>query len=476
MRDISLDNWYDNVLLPKLWTEVIRRWWDEKVPTDYPTDTGVEFTLDFGENKDAVTAMEATLDTDNPIVAPYVEENTYVGEYVGTFEAEGEGGEQVLLSPKKINADKAIALHYNADSDSWENVENVNVVDGYVYGDLESLSPIAVFTVRDDIELVENLEGLNIVAGKGHPVKVYTEDEKIYATNLDSGTKIDITSISPIFIVGGTYDGSDVKETSVCVDGVTHEKLRVYCGSVGKDDKVPNVGLAKAYVVNSKIEAVSGSYYKARTDKVDIVVKDSEIINHIGGGQSMYHGTKNKDGNQYPQLCPLDNSADWVTNEVNITLDNVKTLIFYTAGASGLTYTKKAVANITNCEIEYCCNDPSNGLVDDTTLNATDCKVNIAQNTNRGNVKSATMTLTGCTAETGFFVAGDSTDSTVTGTLEEVRVTIEKGCSGTLFLGTNGGEELKDNAIVKYVKYSRSADIDISDNVKEVLGEKLKVK
>ena len=469
--DLKMD-WYDNVILPKLWPEVIRRWWDVKVPDNYPTDTGVDFTLDFGDNKDAVTAMEATLDTESPVVAPYVPENTFVQEYVGTFEAEGEGGEQILLSPVKINANAAVDLHYNADNDTCENIENVNVVNGYVYGDLATLSPIAVFAIRDDIELATNLEGINVVAGKGNPVKVYMEDDKVIAANVNSGTKIDITSVSPVFVIGGTYDGSDVEVASVSVDGVTHNKLRVYCGSIGTDDKVPNVGLAKAYVINSTIDGVSGSYYKAHTKKVEITIKDCDIKNHIAGGQSMYHGSKNKDGNA---VGILDNTADWITDEVEMNIENTKTYIFYAAGASGLTYTKKAVANVKNCEFQWTCCGGSNGLTDEAKLVIDGGNFMEISNANRGKVKSATTILKNVTTTNGICITGDP-DSTTTGTVDEVRYDIGSGCSSKVVLGYVGGEELKDNSIVKYVKYSRSADLDFAANVKEVLGEKLKMK
>jgi hypothetical protein len=465
-------DWYDDVILPKLWTEVIRRWWDAKVPTDYPTDSGVEFTLDFGDNKDAVTAMEESLKTEESVVTPFIPEDTFVGQYAGAFEAEGEGGEQILLSPVKINASQAIALHYNADTDGWENVENVNVVDGYVYGDLATLSPIAVFAVHKDIvETDEAVEGMHTIMGNGNPVQIFVEDEKIYAMNASSGKKIEIDPSTDTRVFGGTFDGSAVDKCSVSVVGVEAAKLYVYGGSTGSDDFVAKVGNVKVLVKDSKIAGVTGSHYKAHTANVDIEIINSTVKGFIASGQSWYTA-KRKDGNK----AKPDDSSDFITENVTMNLDGAESDIVYPGGNSGYTYTKNSTVVIKNSKIKWVVSGSSNGRVDKASIEAYDSEFNITQTTNRGTVGSGSILLDGVSVTSGIYIAGDASDSTVNGTVDEIRYEINKGTSGTVFLGTNAGEELADNAIVKYVKYSRSANIDFSDNVKEVLGEKLKVK
>lgn len=466
-------NWYDNVILPKLWTEVIRRWWDVKVPNDYPTDTGVDFSLDFGDNKQAVTDMEASLKTENPVVAPFVPENTFVQEYVGVFEAEGEGGEQILLSPVKVNTDSVVALHYNANTDGWENVQNVNVVDGYVYGDLESLSPIAVFTLKNDIVLTDDaVQGFHSILCNGNAVKVYTdpEDSKVYVENTSSKTRIEVDLNVKTVILGGSADGSYVGKTSIGVDGVEAPKLYVYGGSTGSDDFTAKVGEISIYVNNSKIAAVTGSHYRVRTGKVVINAKDSEIKGYIASGQS-YYTAKRKDGND-----PVPTSAsDFITEDVEINLDNVYTEVFYIGGNSGYSYTLNGVANVKNSRFGWLCACTSNGRIDNAKLVAENCEAEVICTTNRGKVGSVNVVLNGVTCK-NVFVAGDGTDSTANGTVDEVHYDIDKNFSGTLFLGTNGGVELTDNANVKAVKYSRDADIEFGENVIDVLGEKLKRK
>jgi hypothetical protein len=117
----------------------------------------------------------------------------------------------------------------------------------------------------------------------------------------------------------------------------------------------------------------------------------------------------------------------------------------------------------------------SNGRVEDAKLRIENSVVNNLQTTNRGKNGSAKVEAKSGQF-TNIFVAGDANDSTVDGFVESVAYDFDSEVSGTLLLGTVGKETLTDNAIVKFVKYSRSANIEIADNVKEVLGDKLIVK
>ena len=95
----------------------------------------------------------------------------------------------------------------------------------------------------------------------------------------------------------------------------------------------------------------------------------------------------------------------------------------------------------------------------------------IFQTNNRGPVERVKANLNECSVE-NCFVFGDATDKTVTGTTEHVAIDLNKG-SYNLALGTQGGQAASDVTPVEYVKYSRSANITISNEDKVLLGTKL---
>lgn len=469
-------DWYDEVVLPKVWNEVVRRWWDKKVPTDYPA-TDNEFSLDFGDNKDVVTEMEQSLETESSVIADMVPENAFVQNYVGVYEVEGEGGEHILLSPEPINASEAMAIHYNTETSAWENVENVVVENGYAYGDVATLSPIAVFTLgKEVVESDTAIEGLHVYVANANPVKIETKvkdgddpDEVVTLTNLASGKLFELPKDSKVVILGGTADGSEVESTSITVVGVEHPNFSIYGGSAGSDEFRSHVGTVNVFVKDSKITSVTGSHYKVRTDKVNITVENSTVSSHIATGQSWYVAKK-KDGNK-PKP---DDTSDFITFDATITAKNTKSELVYVGGNSGYSYTKKSELIADGCEFGWCIAGSSNGRIDNAILDLTNTKCKITQTTNRGMVGTAVVKLgDGCEVTDGIYIAGDASDKTVNGTVDSISYDIDKGVTGPVFLGTNGGVELTDNAIVKSVKYSRSANLTFADNVKDVLGEKL---
>lgn len=465
-----MEGWFDDGHPIRLWNEVIRRWWDRSVPSDYPA-TDNEFSLDFGDNKDAVNDMEASLNTEESVVAPYVPENTYIQNYVGVFEVEGEGGDHILISPERVNTDNVIALHYNAAIDGWENIENVVVEDGYVYGDVESLSPIAVFTYRDDICVsTEAIKNVTAVVCNGNPVKVYTDEEdgKVYVINPSSGTKLEIPN-SNYAIIGGAAS-KNIPSASIAVVGVNAPNLTIYAGSCGSDEFRSEIENASVLIKDSTVKAVTGSHFRTRTKNLTITMENSKAPSFIAAGQSWYTAEK-KDSNK----ANPDDTSDFITYNATFNLTNTETQLLFLGGNSGYSYTKNSVANINGGKIDYLIAGGSNGRLDNATMNANGVISLISQTVNRGTVGKAIMKIDNANVEK-IFVAGDSTDSTVNGTVSEITYDIGKGVTGELLLGVNGGEELADNSAVHNVKYSRSANLTISDGVKKVLGEKLIVK
>ena len=83
-----------NMVLPKLWLEVIQKYWEKRVPTDYPK-TSSEFALEFKskEVSDAVKLMEDKLNTEESIITTdVVPEGQRIGKYLGTYDESSVAG------------------------------------------------------------------------------------------------------------------------------------------------------------------------------------------------------------------------------------------------------------------------------------------------------------------------------------------------------------------------------------------------
>jgi Fe-S cluster assembly iron-binding protein IscA len=297
------------------------------------------------------------------------------------------------------------------------------------------------------------------------------EVSKIFAVNLVSGTKIEIPLGTKYAIVGGFVE-ADAENTSVSVIGVEDPNLYVYAGTVSNnDDQVYKVNNATVIVKDSKINAVTGSLYKVKTENINITIDNSDITNFLACGQS-WNVSKRKDANK----ADCNKDSDMVVSNASFNVINGSSVaLFFQGGNSGYSYTAHTEAKVIDSTVDYMLTCGSNGRVEDAKLRIENSVVNNLQTTNRGKNGSAKVEAKSGQF-TNIFVAGDANDSTVDGFVESVAYDFDSEVSGTLLLGTVGKETLTDNAIVKFVKYSRSANIEIADNVKEVLGDKLIVK
>ena len=214
-------------ILPKLWLQYIQKYWEKKIPTDYP-ESSSEFSFIYTEEeKDAIEEMEKNLDTEESIISPeVVPEHSAVWTYVGTYNVTGTAGERTLLCPQQIpdTAVGAACYHYDDESGEWNLIEGTEVVDGYVWGTLESFSPICTVTFRRDSYVDDSQAQFKgpVYVCNGVPTKVYKEDDKIIAESM-YGKKTEIDST--YYVIGGTYDGTSVDSTSLYVECVTLKKV-----------------------------------------------------------------------------------------------------------------------------------------------------------------------------------------------------------------------------------------------------------
>ena len=476
-----MQDWYDDVLLPKIWTEVVRKWWDKKVPTDYPQST-TTFSLDFEDNKEVVTEMEESLETEESVIAEMIPEGSYVSSYAGVYEVSGEPGEHILLSPERINSNDAIAIHYNGET--WEEVQNVTVEDGYVYGDLASLSPVAVFATKKDIfecDSVLKIAGKKTIVCNGHDVIIdqCDEDQKYYCRSLNSGTKIELSE--DVLVVGGTIDGTDLSKTNIAVKNVEYPTLGIVAGSFNAEvERSAELASLNVYVENSNIRSVTGSSLRVHTHVANITIKDSDVSYFIGSGEATNKlgFDVNKDVKDH-----LDVYAPMSTRVVNMVLENATTETLFVGGNCGYTFTEQA--NLTVKGMEYKINSSwfclcsSNGSVANVNANINGVvNGDVFTTTNRGYIGTVKAKMDNSSFK-NIYVTGEDPDSSVNGTIEKVSLDLGSGVKGNLRAGSNGGvvmtRDIAQN-IVDYVKYSRSAEIEIADDTIEILGDKLIMK
>lgn len=465
--------------LPKFWMGRIQKYWDKLVPSDYPISSSTfstSFKSDVAAN--AVAKMENEIASENCVALEVIPENTYVSNYVGVYDVEGTPGELTLLCPEKVSSENVIALHYNEEADAWENIEDIQVIDGYVWGTLDSFSPIAIFEYKNDIVIVEGtINGIHkncecVVVANGNAIKVYGEDDKVFVVG-PSGIPVEITKKANI--VGGTIDGTPIESTNVSIVGVKNRNLveRVYGGSVlDNTEELPNttIDTINVKIMDSDINLVTGSAGAVRVNTSNVDIKDS-IVDNVATGQSMLTGIRDTSvSGEDPDFgCNV-----WVKNS-NVFVSNSKIVLLFTAGNAGNQYTNNAYCKAENSQIEiFTAGGGSNGKTDFDIAELVNCEIKVFQTVNRGKVGSVKTKIDKCHIEK-LYIGGETEDKTVTGTTGTVKLDISTG-TYNFVVGTDGGEVITTNDIVDVIKVSRSAEITISDELLEILGTKYIVK
>ena len=468
--------------LPKIWKARVSKYWDKFVPVDYPaTDAKFDVKFDTDEETQAVATFEAQLNTEESVVAPVIGENNFVSGYFGTFDvkcdANTETAAPILLSPEKIETkDEIAAFHYNTEEGKWEQIEDAQLKDGYVYGTLTSFSPVAIISYKKDIEVVavEWNAGTKCAFANGNPVKVcFNDNNEVVMKNLSSGKTINLTTESITQVAGGTADGKALDSTDVFVEDIEAPNINFFAGSFFWTDaegaKSTEVKSANLKIVNSTVRGVTGSFYMVHTNECNITLKNSKAY-FVGAGQS--YGKKGDVNGSVEDISMA--SAMW-TLKSNIKCEDSEVEWLYGGGNTGYSYTVAADINLTGGKITGgIVMGGSNGRTD--TITGTFIGVTAAQYiaVNRGLVGDATAKFKDSNiAELNVIT---SKESDTTGTLTGLSaIDIDKG-TYTIVAGQNGGVDITDATNVKYVKVSRAADYTISDVDKRVLGDKFIVK
>lgn len=475
--DISVE------ILPKIYLAVIPKYWYKSIPTDIPASSSV-FSLKYDSEAelDAVKEMESKLNTEDSIVTPEdIPENEKLSLYLGTYNVTGTPGELTLLNPNKIGSKdvNVVAYHYvsgeNEETGTWEKIEDAQIVDGYVWGTLESFSPIAVFTVKPDTYFTDSVEYMNCpgYVANGIPIVVsLNENGKTIVTD----TYGKVTEIpAKTIIIGGSYD-RDLESTSITVKGDV-KIAGIRAGSVrdGAAETPLRVGKITVNIegLNRPSCGVTGSYGAVRTEEVEINIKDSKL-SFCGAGESICN--KNDANKDWGQSCTLASKA-WVKKS-NITLDNSYVSCAYAGANCGYMYgddVNIVAKNGSSADWYLACG--SNGATNKASATAIDSNINVMQTTNRGPVKSSTLIVKNSTVEF-LFPTGDSTDKTVNGTVEKSRVEVTNG-KVNLYPGTNNGVVITEkdaNDIIDVIKISRTTDIAYMEDSDKILKDKIRIK
>lgn len=470
--------------LPKIWVGRIQKYWDKFMPTDFPKSSS-EFSLKFSsaEAKDAVVEFESKLGTEESTVLDFLPENTFVTSYIGTYDVTGTPDELTLLSPEKVTSDNVIALHYVEDTDTWEKVEDISVVDGYVWGTLESFSPIAIVQYAKEIHLensVSVVKNLPCVVCEGNPVQVKVNDNNdIVVVNPSTGKEIEITATNTM-VVGGSIDGTPIKSTSIAVTGVpSSTKFRgIISGSVYYNAEDPTasttVDSINVSIKDSNIVLLTGSSGAVRTKKLTYNIENATFRSHLASGESI--AVNGKDVNK---ANPTFASPAWL-KECVMNIKNAKTYVFYGSGNTGYFYVDSVNLNIdgftTYSSHDYFCVAGSNGYTRDVNASITNSKLRHISNTNRGGVGSVNLKVSNSSVDE-FYIGGDNSEGDVDGTIDNVKINVNAGDGVYNFkLGVNGKENISaDN--VDSVKVSRNAGVvNVDDEVLTALGDKYIIK
>lgn len=456
-------------MLPKIWMGRIQKYWDKIMPSDFPV-SGSTFNTKFEDPEVAaeVTKFEAELGTEQSVVNELIPEGTVATKYIGTYDVEATPGELTLLSPEKVTNENIVVLHFV--DGVWVEVQDVQIIDGYVWGTLESFSPIAIVEYRKEIHLEETVDGIPkgkaFVVCEGNAVKITEKDDKTVAINIATGKEIELPEKT--YIIGGSADGTPIKKTSVCVEGVSSNKYlhKVIGGSAYIGEGFATVDEINVLIKDSAIYGITGSFGAVRTMKFNFTANHAKLY-FLGCGEC-YAKVDN----------PVPTFADrgWI-KDVNYNIDDLECEILYCGGNNEYYYVDNTVAVLNNSKIPYLTCGGSNGATKDSFLTMNNCDILSFQSSNRGQVAIAKAVFNDCKVD-GLYVGGDSTDSTVTGTTDMIKIDVNKG-TYNLVVGTNGGNKLtaEDVAnIVDSVKVSRSADITITDDDKVLLGDKLVIK
>ena len=537
-------------LLPKIFLARIPRYWEKRVPKGYPKSSSEFSLPEVYEEKVAIEEMESKIGTEESIVSPeVVPEHEAVGNYLGSYfveldmpvdeevveiveepteepepvaepvvtteepaadpnaevtdpaaatepevepEATEEDEEEVfvtLLSPvkvKKSDVTGAVAYRYNDSEESWDAIENVEVVDGYVYGTLEESGVVAAFTIRKDsyLDTSKSMFPGDVYVCNGIANHIYKEDDKIIAETA-YGTKTELTEET--YVVGGSYDGSSVDTTNVTVEGVKLEKIVAGSYYDLDEDHKNHTKSIRFWAKNVETKyAFTGAGMWNCADEIDMYLEDCvdwqykdnpSIIGGLGC-QETYRNKKAANSTMEESEKKLL-ANQWVKHS-KIVLKNCMIDVVYTAGNNGYCYTKDAELYVDGGEYIWFCNGQSNGTVDNVYTEVKNAHIEYLNNNNRGHYGNGKIVIENCKIDEGYCFA-DPTDKQTADILGKVSIEMDADTEVANFCvgSVNSAEITTAVEAAKYIErfaISRDTAIIYTRNADKILADIIVVK
>lgn len=465
--------------LPKIWMGRIQKYWDKFVPSDYPVSSST-FSVSFPSDAAvvAVAKMEDEIMSESCIALEAIPENTYVSNYVGVYDVTGTPGELTLLCPEKVSSENVIAMHYNEESSTWENIENIQIIDGYVWGTLESFSPIAVFEYKRDIIVTE--EPLDITANhdmyviaNGNAIKIYSDEEgKVFVVG---PKQVPIEISKKACIIGGTIDGTSVESTNISIIGVDNKEIMhtIYGGSAFYDSEngtIAEVGTINLNIVNSNVRLATGSAGAVRTNHMNVTV-DNSVVYGLACGASMVYGKFNLDVNGDKELSYA--VPAWIKSAI-YNINKSEIYLAYLGTNAGRFFADKVICNLNQSKVDYFTTGGSNGMAGTGELVAVESTIGNFQTGNRGIVDKSISKFSNCIVEKLFVGGNDGSD--IEADTHYIKIDINAGGNYNMLPGYNNKEVISTNDIIETIKVSRNANITITEEFVALLGEKYIVK
>lgn len=194
---------------------------------------------------------------------------------------------------------------------------------------------------------------------------------------------------------------------------------------------------------------VGGGLHESNVGTTNIVMNDGKVNTIYGGSASSFSSS----------TCHrpwYNGDAEESTSRVisaNVTVKNgtVEGIVY--GGGEGISYTGTTNVQIENGNISYVIAGGSNGYTGTSNVEINGGTINIVQSVNRGSMDYSYIKINGGKIENAY-VAGDASDSTVTGTIESANMEIKGGKVTNAYVGTNGGQNVsaKDVATLSYNK------------------------
>ena len=524
-------------ILPKLWLARIQKYWDIKIPTGYPDSSSI-FSFATGDAKAAVIDMESHLDTEDSIIDPEsIPDRQAVGNYLGSYVIECEEGERTLLSPVRVPANAVGVLAYrlnNTDEpggtfedpvvveeeeegsvggitppamveeeeddeptrevaetpaetpketpvtkeSAWVKLENVEIVDGYVWGETVSGSPVAVFVLRKDSYVDDSRSQLDmpVYICNGIPTKVYKNaEDKIVAENAYGK----ITEIDSTYgIIGGSYDASPVETTDVAVfGGVTLNT--VVAGSwysVAGENFKNHSKLVKVSIKDSTIGLVTGAGVWNSADEVVMNLENTKVTRGMGSQMTHYKG-KTANGTLAESEKKLL-ANQWV-KKATVTVKNCEIYVLYGGANNGYCYTKEAYLYADNCKCTYLSTTQSNGTIDYNYNEITNCEVEYLNSNNRGHAGDVKVIFKGIKSPNMWVFADPAPDKEMAD-IKTIDIDMDATSDVKLAVGAISNVEVTTEAVakehIKALRISRSAKVEYIDNADKILKNIISIK